>query len=265
MNPCITSSRLSLLYSKYNKREFVHPDPLEFLYNYPDPTDREIVGLIASCLAYGSVKQILKTVDSVLKVMRAPRAYFEKRSRSSIARDCRGFKYRFTTENELCSLLIGIKSALQECGSLEALFMRSYDENHENIVPALCAFVSVINADLPGPKSSLLPHPQMGSACKRLNLYLRWMVRQDDVDPGGWTGIKASQLLVPMDVHMHRISLMLGLTNRKQANLKAACEVTGSFKMFEPGDPVKYDFALTRFGIRDDMDPCNILEDTEKL
>ena len=112
-----------------------------------------------------------------------------------------------------------------------------------------------LSAPFPGKPRSLLPSPVAGSACKRLNLFLRWMVRRDEVDPGGWDHVPPSKLIVPLDIHMHRISLQLGLTGRKQANLKAACEITNAFRAIEPDDPVRYDFSLTRLGIRDDLTP----------
>ena len=94
-----------------------------------------------------------------------------------------------------------------------------------------------------------MPSHTGGSAFKRLNLFLRWMIRDDRVDPGGWKGITASKLIIPLDTHMHRISLHLGLTERKQADMKTAVEVTESFKNIEKKDPIRYDFSLTRIGI----------------
>ena len=172
-----------------------------------------------------------------------------------------GFKHRFTTGAELALMLWGAKLAIERHGSLQACFMAGYRDDHENIIPALCAFVKEISAVFPERPRSLLPSPDLGSACKRLNLFLRWMVRQDDVDPGGWAGVDPAKLIVPVDVHMHRISLKLGFTHRKQANLKAACDITDAFRQFDPHDPVRYDFALTRFGIRDDLDFCEVLEE----
>ncbi len=104
---------------------------------------------------------------------------------------------------------------------------------------------------LPSDMTMLLPSPGKGSACKRLNLFLRWMVRSDDVDPGGWSGVDAGKLIVPLDTHMHRMGLEVGLTRRKQADMQAALEVTRAFRTIAPEDPVRYDFALTRLGIHD--------------
>ena len=95
----------------------------------------------------------------------------------------------------------------------------------------------------------LVPIPEKGSAAKRLHLFMRWMIRKDAVDPGGWDDLSPSRLIVPVDVHMHRICTHLAFTQKKQANLKTAVEVTQCFRKIMPQDPVKYDFALTRIGI----------------
>ena len=99
-----------------------------------------------------------------------------------------------------------------------------------------------------------MPCPEKGSACKRLNLFLRWMVRKDAVDPGGWDDIPRSMLIIPLDTHMFRVGKTLGLTSRNQAGLMAALDISAGFKQWSPDDPVKYDFALTRFGIRNDLE-----------
>jgi uncharacterized protein (TIGR02757 family) len=250
----IHADRLSRLYATYNRREFVHPDPLELLYDYSDLPDRELVGLIASALAYGGVRQILKSVRSVLERMESPRQFLLRATRESLLAEFGSFKHRFTTGEELAIMLFGMKRVIERYGSLESCFLEGLSKEDETILPALTEFVREVSAVFQGRPRSLLPSPTKGSACKRLNLFLRWMVRRDDVDPGGWDHVPASKLIVPVDVHMHRISLRLGLTARKQANLRTACEVTAAFRVIEPNDPVRYDFALTRLGIRDDLD-----------
>ena len=259
MSAKIYEKRLCDLYRTYNRREFVHPDPLEFLYDYNDLSDREIAGLVASSLAYGGVRQILKGVKSVLDRMGSPYAFLRHNSRESLIKTFRSFKYRFTTGEELALMLYGIKRVVEEHGSLQACFVKSLQNGHETIIPALSIFVRELSAAFDRKPRSLLPSPEAGSACKRLNLYLRWMVRRDEVDPGGWDDVPTSKLIVPLDTHMHKISLQLGLTNRKQANLKAACEITAAFRTIEPEDPVRYDFALTRLGIREELNPAEFL------
>jgi len=265
MPETIPQRNLCELYETYNRREFVHPDPLEFLYDYQDLRDREIVGLVASSLAYGGVRQILKGVKSVLERMESPHSFLKDSSRESLIRTFKDFKYRFTTGEELAGMLYGIKQVVEQHGSLQACFVNALRDDHETVIPALTEFVKELSAVFESRPRSLLPSPAAGSACKRVNLFLRWMVRRDEVDPGGWDDVPASKLIVPLDTHMHRISLQLGLTKRKQANLRAACEITAAFRGIEPEDPVRYDFALTRLGIRDDLDPreflksCNVI------
>lgn len=251
---------LCLLYETYNHRDFVHPDPLELLYLYQDPLDREIVGLIASSLAYGRVCQIIKSVSTVLVRMGSPREFLREATPESLVETFEDFKYRFTTGHELAGMLYGVKTVIEKHGSLGQCFSRSLNTDDENILPALSAFVGELSSAFCGKPRSLLPSPHAGSACKRLNLFLRWMVRRDEVDPGGWDAVPPSKLIVPLDIHMHRISLRLGLTTRKQADLKAALDVTSAFKRIDPEDPVRYDFSLTRLGIREDLTPEDFIK-----
>ncbi len=256
----MTAGLLEELYSRLNRRTYVHPDPLEFLYDYDNPADREIVGLIASSLAYGRVEQIIKSVADVLRRIGPPYEFLMNSTPSRIERTFRNFKHRFTTGGELASLLLGAKNAIEKHGSIEVCFKKGCSSKDETIIPALEKFVAELSnggkTNMPG---HLLPCPSRGSACKRLNLYLRWMVRRDEVDPGWWD-VPALKLVVPLDVHMHRIARALGFTLRKSADLKTALEVTAAFKEFSPEDPVKYDFALTRMGIRKDVNLAAFLE-----
>jgi uncharacterized protein (TIGR02757 family) len=248
------------LYNTYNKRDFVHPDPLEFLYDYDDPEDREIVGLIASCFAYGSVWQILKTVRTILERIDSPKRFLMNVSRTMLLDNFSDFKYRFTTGEELATMLFGIKRVLEDFGSLHKCFLKGYDPKHENVLGGATFLVSELSSVFQSRPRSLLPSPAAGSACKRLNLFLRWMVRNDAVDPGGWDQVSPSKLIIPMDVHMGRICRSLKLTSRKQSDMKAALEITEAFRKIEPADPVRYDFCLTRLGIRDDLTPDTFLQ-----
>jgi uncharacterized protein (TIGR02757 family) len=248
-----TKSTFKKLYERYNRREYVCPDPLQFLYDYGNPQDREIVGLIASSLAYGRVAQILKSVADVLERIGSPADFLNEATPRSLRRTFKGFKHRFTTGEELASLLLGARESVRRHGSLQSCFMSGFREDDATVLPALCSFTEELASVRKLRRNSLLPAPAVGSACKRLNLYLRWMVRRDGVDPGGWDDVPASKLIVPLDVHMHRICLGLGFTRRRQANMRTAMEVTSAFRIIAPEDPVRYDFALTRLGIRDDL------------
>ncbi len=247
-------TKLDKLYIRYNKRKFVHPDPLEFLYNYHDARDREIAGFIASSLAYGRVAQILNSVSGVLdKMGSSPYDFLMNSTLSKLENRYGDFKHRFATGENLCAMLTGIKSVLEESGSLHQCFLKGISRKDETVLKGLEYFSGRIISGCCGNPGHLIPLVKKGSACKRLNLYLRWMVRKDNVDPGGWEKIPPSMLIIPLDVHMHRISRLMGFTDRKQADIATALEVTACFRKLAPDDPVKYDFALTRFGIRDEL------------
>ena len=238
------------LYANYNRFEHIHPDPLEFVYCYENEADREIVGFLASALAYGRVAQILCSVRSVLNAMgTSPSAFLSLNSPSRIAKTFKFFKHRFTTGEDLASLLTGLRKLLRKHDSLEKCFLAGFDEKDKNILPALAVFVRKLEEAAGRKMPMFLPSPDGGSACKRLNLYLRWMIRRDNVDPGIWRSIPASHLIIPLDTHMHRIALRMGITARKQADLRCAAEVTGAFRSICPDDPVRYDFVLTRLGM----------------
>ncbi len=242
---------LEVIYKKYNKRSFVEPDPLQFLYCYDDIEDREIAGVLASCLAYGRVSQIIKSVAAVLDIMgQSPFEYVISTRPEKVRRDFAGFKHRFTDSSNLIGLISALRGALLEYGSIESCFLNGFDPSHHSVIPAVEKFCLTLRSLCRCDLNFLLPLPSKGSACKRLNMFLRWMVRKDAVDPGGWSGIEKSKLIVPLDTHMFSIGRSLGFTHRKQADLRAAVEITEGFKKLSPSDPVKYDFALTRPGIR---------------
>jgi len=236
-------------YRRYNKPEFIHPDPLEFVWRYKSGADREIAGLIAACLAYGNVTQILKSVEKVLSPMGAsPAGWLKKTSPAGIKKAFTSFKHRFTTGAELAVFLLNIRHALDKHGSLESLFLEGYKNNEATVENAIYKFVNSFNAL--GCAPSLTPCPEHKSSFKRVNLYLRWMVRKDAVDPGVWTKIPPSKLIIPLDTHMRQVSMGMGITKRKDTSMKTAAEITAYFRTIAPEDPVRYDFALTRAGIR---------------
>ena len=258
MPPKNIKSKLENLYKRYNQPKYVHPDPVEFLYLYEDIKDREIAGLIASSLAYGRVKQILKSVSCVLDMMTpSPDLFLKESTHSSIREVFRGFKHRFANGDHLAALLQGAKNVVEQYGSLNDCFVHAISDDDQTVIPALNFFATALTAGNNNP-GHLIALPEKGSACKRMNLFLRWMVRKDRVDPGGWHGVPVSKLIIPLDTHMHKISLKLGFTAKQQANMNTALEITTGFRQIIPDDPVKYDFVLTRFGIRDDMNIDNL-------
>jgi uncharacterized protein (TIGR02757 family) len=222
----------------------------------------EIAAFLASALAYGRVEQIEKSLDNLLgRLGDSPYEFvigFDKKKRRAL----KDFKHRFTTGDDISDLLMLFRKIISRHGSLERYFARGYNPGDKNIIPALSEFCnSLLNIHAVAHKGQtsrglkyLLVSPAGGSACKRLNLFLRWMVRDDDFDTGLWKSIDKAKLIVPVDVHMSRLCKILGLYDRKTVSLPAAIEITESFAEIEPADPVKYDFALSRIGI---LENCN--------
>jgi len=158
------------------------------------------------------------------------------------------------------TFLAGARRVIREHGSLEACFAAGISSEHKTILPAMQAFAGELASAGGGSCGHLLPNVASGSACKRLNLMLRWLVRCDEVDPGGWRAVPPAMLIVPLDTHIHRIALALGATQRKAPGMPAALDITAAFRRIAPADPTRYDFALTRLGIRRDMSLPAFLE-----
>jgi uncharacterized protein (TIGR02757 family) len=259
MNDTQLHTALESLHARLNRRSYVSPDPLEIVYRYEDPRDREVAGLIAACLAYGRVAQILRNLHALLDALGpTPAARIREEGARSLAA-LPDFRHRWTGPAEMAAFFDAIASALRRHGSLEACFLAHHDPRAENSLAALTGFTQELRKG--APPNSLLSAPEKGSACKRLHLYLRWMARRDDVDPGCWTGLSPAALLIPLDTHMHRIARNLRLTRRNQANLATVLEITRAFRRISPADPLKYDFALTRLGIRGELDPADFLRE----
>lgn len=249
MNKSELKAFLEGLYYVYARREIINPDPLYFLYSYHDVRDREIAGLIASSLAYGRVSQIMKSVERVLACLgEEPHKFLMNNEKFDLVPET--FKHRFTTAYDMNNFIRNISEVIREYESIEGFMSECLKVSDGNIFSCLDKFSERLSMNRKPESFSLITAPKDGSACKRLFLYLKWLVRHDDVDPGGWEVLRPCDLIVPTDTHMHRISIELGLTNRKSADLKCAIEITNGFREICPEDPTKYDFVLTRSGIR---------------
>jgi uncharacterized protein (TIGR02757 family) len=235
-------------------RDRLRRDPLAIVVSYPDLVDRELVGLVASTLAFGSVDLILKAVRAALEPLgHHPASALMALPEAGLDEAWAGFQYRYCFSKDMSGLMRAERRALEETGSLEEFFLEG-DDGGGDVTQGVGSFARRLKGLSVGPRGgirgNLLPEPEAGSACKRLFLYLRWMVRHDAVDPGGWTRIDPARLIVPMDTHMARVcSERLGFLPEPAANLKAALRATEGFRLYAPEDPVKYDFALTRPGI----------------
>ncbi len=247
-------------YRRYHRLQYLSPDPLEVVRDYPRLADREVVGLIASSLALGRVDGIVRAVREVTARIEAaggtPAEVVAGATGRELRACCEGFRYRFFDAEQLCGLLTGLQGTLRDHGSLEACFRRcaiatSERDPSDAVVTGLAGMVEAVVGASRGrlSRSILLPRPDRASACKRLMLYLRWMVRSDEIDPGGWSSVDPSALLMPVDTHLLRVARALGLTSRLQPSLSVSREITRAMRAVDPVDPVRFDFCLTRPGI----------------
>jgi uncharacterized protein (TIGR02757 family) len=253
--------RLEELYRRYDHR-FVVPDPLEFVRAQATAADREVVGLVASGLAFGTVLQIKRSVATVLAVLGPrPAAAVDGLDLRETVRRLRTFRHRWVSGRDVACLLAFVGQMRASHGSVEAFFATGLSRDDGNVGPALASFSSrALALDPSGiyrgrrlpPDAGVryfFPSPRQGSACKRLNLYLRWMVRRDGVDLGVWRRPLPSQLVLPLDAHTYALARRLRLTRYRSPGWAMAVDVTERLRRFDPGDPVKYDFALHRMGL----------------
>lgn len=239
-------------------RTTISPDPLEFPHRFSSPPDIEIAAFIASVFAYGSVTQILNTLEKVFEVMdNDPANFVLEYKLKKEGKLFKNLKHRFYTGEDIASLFAGLNKIFNIYGSLNYLFLLYYFEKAENIKGALSFFSrnlsSIVSKE--GNRQSagikfMFPDPLKGSACKRQNLFLRWMIRNDELDFGLWKEIPTSKLIIPVDTHIAQISKYLKLTKRKNVSWQMAEEITNNLKKFDPNDPVKFDFALCHIGMR---------------
>ncbi len=236
---------LNEIFRKYGKK-LSSKDPVWNLHDLTEERDIEIAALFVSCFSYGKVEQINSFVRRFAG--RIGNDWHEFTLNFSEQKDKKYFEdlyHRFNTPNDLSRLIRSVNSALNSHGSLKHLFLSGLKDDDVNIVNALDSFSSgLCGFDAPERFRYLLPQTSKGSACKRLNLFMRWMVRKDEIDTGCWAEVGTRRLVMPVDTHVYNVSRSLGLVDRKSCDMKFAVMLTDTLKMFDPDDPVKYDFAL---------------------
>lgn len=226
-------------------------DPVDFVHQYEDPVDREVVGLIAAILAFGSAVAARRSIERVLSMLgESPAATIAETDHDRISERLRGFVHRIYREEHLSLVLWRAGALVREHGSLGQAFLGFYGSADGDFRESLARFADALRADSQSRNlRHLVSDPRAGSACKRLLLYARWMIRPaDGVDLGLWP-IAPAQLIIPVDTHIHRISRNLGFTRRRSASWAAAEEITAALRRYDPADPVKYDFALCHLGV----------------
>ncbi|MBI2821193.1 MAG: TIGR02757 family protein [Acidobacteria bacterium] len=248
-------------FENFRYRDHLCRDPVQFVYRWQGARDREVAGLLAAALAYGNVTQILNSLERLFGLMgKSPHQFVLSFSQAE-ARSLRNFYHRFNTGRDIAALCLAVQRALLEFGSLENLFLAGNEAHAATIEQGLCRFVDNLRQRIPArvyhrkslPEYAgvrfLLPSPAAGSACKRMNLFLRWMIRPGPVDLRLWTRIHPRQLVLPVDTHVARIGRYIGLTRRRDVGWKTALEMTETLRSLNPDDPVRYDFALCHLGI----------------
>jgi uncharacterized protein (TIGR02757 family) len=249
------NQKLEYHYKSFDKSH-ISPDPLEFLHRFETEQDIEAAGYISAVFAYGNVKQILNTLDKIFDLTAGKPNEFIINLTPKDENRLKELKHRFYTGNDILVFFRVLKYIYTEYGSLRNFFVQFYNEGDSNLKNAINDFSFQMieiarerNAVTRGIKF-MFPLPSLGSACKRMNLFLRWMVRKDELDFGFWKEIPTSKLVIPVDTHIARICQELKLTSLKNVSWKMAEEITDNLRQFDPDDPVKYDFAICHIGMR---------------
>jgi uncharacterized protein (TIGR02757 family) len=250
--------RLDALYASFNCVDSA-TDPIHLVRRFESPADREVAGFCAAALAFGRVASVLQSIERLFAVMGpSPAAYVRSFEPGRQARDLAPLVHRWTTGADLAALVIVLQRMLQK-GSIERFFLEGYDPVAADVSGALESFSTrALETNLRAaygrrkPKPGVayfFSRPSCGGACKRLNLFLRWMVRSDAVDFGIWKAVPASKLVVPLDTHVIRVGRCLRLTRYTSPGWKMAADITASLRQLDPTDPVKYDFSLCHIGM----------------
>jgi len=246
---------LERLYREADWVARVERDAIRYPMRYAEPADREIAGLLAACMAYGRVELFGPWVEWALARMEESPARFARGFDLAARREAfEGFHYRFNRACDLAAFCLATRRILAAHGSLGAFFTKSYAAARGDLRAALESFVDEflapdLAAVFPRRRFSYgyrhwFPRPSRGGACKRLLLFLRWMIRREPPDFGLWREIPPSALVMPVDTHIENMARSIGLTRRRSRNWKMAEEITARLRALDPLDPVKYDFAL---------------------
>jgi uncharacterized protein (TIGR02757 family) len=265
---------LDELYESFNQADSA-ADPIQIVRRFERPDDREVIGFCASALAFGRVSSVLQSIERVVALL-GPRPADAVR-RFDPRRDGRSFRtfvHRWTRGSDVVALLWVMRQMLDRSGSIERFFLAGSDPRAVDVESALESFSTRalaldLRAAYPSARFTrsgqprftrsapgvcyFFPQPSKGSGCKRLNLFMRWMVRQDALDLGVWTHISPAQLIVPLDTHVIRVGRCLQLTKYTSPGWRMARDITASLRQLDPADPVKYDFSLCHLGM---MNAC---------
>ncbi len=247
---------LDNLVKKYETKDFIQSDPIQFPHLFEKEADIEISAFVSALLSYGRRDKLIENINKLHSVMEfKPQDFVLNFDYKKDAKLFNGLKYRFNCGNDYALLFLMLKETLLEYGCLKNLFVQEYNKADKQIHPAIIRVTGEMRKYLPKNEfclngiNYLITAPEKGGACKRLNMFLRWMARKAPVDLGLWNEISTSELIIPLDTHVAKSSRKLKLTRRKSDDCKTAFEITNALKKFDSLDPVKYDFALFGMGV----------------
>jgi uncharacterized protein (TIGR02757 family) len=262
LKPSLRTS-LDALYADFN-REDSASDPVHRVRPFSDPADREIAGFCAAALAFGRVASVLGSIDRLIGIMGPrPAQYVRTFDPADAHPELQRMVHHWTRGVDLAALLWILRQMLERSGSIEGFFLEGDTAPAPDVSEALDSFsrralaLDIRRAYGRLPKRPgvcyFFPRPSAGSACKRLNLFLRWMVRSDAVDLGVWTRVPPARLIVPLDTHVIRLGRCLRLTRYVSPGWKMAADITASLRRLDPEDPVRFDFSICHVGM---MNAC---------
>jgi len=257
----LLKARLDAQYESFNFAGSA-ADPIQIVRRYSTPADREVAGFCAAALAFGRVASVLQSIERMMQVLGpAPASFVRAFNPRRDGPALKPLVHRWTRGDDLIALLIILQRMLRS-GSIEAFFAEGLDPDAADISGALESFstraLAIDVREAYGSRNRhpgvayFFPKPSSGSGCKRMNLFLRWMVRKDGVDLGVWSAIPPAALIVPLDTHVIRLGRCLKLTSYASPGWKMAAEITASLRALDPLDPVKYDFSLCHIGMSDE-------------
>jgi uncharacterized protein (TIGR02757 family) len=266
-NVSLLKPTLDRLYADFNYPDSA-ADPIQIVRRFTRPDDREVVAFCAASLAFGRVASVLQSIERLLAIMGDhPAAYVRAFDPEREAGAYDGFVHRWVRERDLVALVWLVRQMFDRSGSIERFFTEGDQGGAADIEGGLDSFSKRTMAlelqtaygrrqhptkGRPG-VGYFFPSPSSGSACKRMNLFLRWMVRKDELDLGVWSSVDPARLVVPLDTHVIRVGQCLRLTRYTSPGWKMARDITASLRLIDPADPVKYDYALCHLGM---MNAC---------
>ena len=247
----ITKQELDNLVLKYENKSFIKDDPIQFIHKGKCKEDSELYGFIASLFAYGNRKMFIKTLDEIFKKADNDITNYIKNGDFS---NLKGIGYRFSKDYDVIPMFEILHKLYSESKGLEELFKYSFirdrgDKYDKFLQKVADYFYARAPKDTGQGFYHMIPNPKKGGPMKRMNMFLRWMIRKSSVDIGIWNFMTPADLYIPLDVHVARQSRIMGLLSRKSNDYIAVRELTDKLKEYCPYDPIKYDFAMFAFGV----------------